>query len=276
MPNAILTKCSDANYALIDAINYSSFKHFLISPKHYKEYISCEHEETPAMRLGTAIHSAVLTPSQFSKSYIKAPVCDRRTREGKLEWQDFISLHGDKKILTDDDFSTCISIQRAFEANEFFQKLFNGNKNVEQVVVGELFGVAVKGRIDMYDERTNTIYDVKSIASVPSVYNCQKAIHQNLSYTQAYMYSMLIKQVYNVSTPTFVFGFVEKAKPNSIGHVIPSEYFMNYASSIVEKELNRFQNCSLVNAWPSFTHSDVPAIVSPFDVETSSANHIID
>ena len=279
MSNTKLTKKTDEQYKSIDALNYSSFKHFLTSPMHYKNYVGSKQEETQAMKLGTAIHSAVLTPEHFADNYIAAPICDRRTKEGKLIWQEFTEAHANKIILTTDELFTCLNIQHKLRLNEYFSKLKKSKSAVcEQVAVGEIFGVAVKGRIDLYDEESNTIFDLKSMSVTPTVENCRKAIFTNGYHIQAFFYSMLIKQLYG-RTPEFVFGFVEKDEPNGIGLVKPSHYWLNLAGSITEKELTRYANCKLLDIWPSFTHSEVPSIVSPWEehkITETIPQHLID
>jgi exodeoxyribonuclease VIII len=275
MSNTQIVKMTDAEYASVDAVNFSTFKHFLTSPQHYKHNLSFRQEETPAMRLGSAIHTCVLTPEEFDSKYAVAPELDRRRTADKQIWEEF------KTILSTDDMAVCIGIQQSFKNNKYFNKLNTDVCYKEHVIVGELFGVKVKGRLDLYDPKSNTIFDVKSIGKSPSVYNCNKAVHQSLYHIQAFIYSSLIKQVAGF-TPTFTFGFVEKKQPFAIGNVIPSEYFMNVASSILEKELNRYQNCKLLDKWPSMLHSETPAIISPFsniddDSDDDSDNdHIID
>jgi exodeoxyribonuclease VIII len=61
------------------------------SPLHYwTRYLDPQRtptEPTPSMRLGTAIHTAVLEPGEFAKRHHVAPVVDRRTKDGKAAWE---------------------------------------------------------------------------------------------------------------------------------------------------------------------------------------------
>jgi exodeoxyribonuclease VIII len=270
---------TNEEYSQIDALNYSSFKHFLISPNHYKIYRNTVQEETAAMRLGTAIHSAVLTPTEFVNDYTYAPEVDRRTREGKAIWEEFTANNPDKIILKRDEFDICIGSSEAAHSNNCFRKFSSSPKAVkEQAVVGDMFGVKIKGRIDLYDEETNTIVDLKSMSFVPTVDNCKRAIFQNMYHIQCVFYSELIKQKYN-RVPDFIFAFIEKSNPYSMGFIRLNSYTKNIAYNVCEKEFSRYANCKLLDLWPSFDHSEIPETVSiwnePRTTETV-LNHIID
>jgi hypothetical protein len=47
-----------------------------------------------AMDLGTAVHSAILEPDDFERRYIVRPKMDRRTKEGKAAYDDFLATYG--------------------------------------------------------------------------------------------------------------------------------------------------------------------------------------
>jgi exodeoxyribonuclease VIII len=279
MPNDLNTNISNEEYSRIDALNYSSFKHFLVSPQHYKDYLNTPQEETAAMRLGTAIHSAVLTPSDFADAYTYAPEVDRRTREGRLIWDEFVASNPNKVVLKKDEFDICIESSRSAHSNAFFKKHWSSKKCVvENAIIGEMFGVKVKGRIDLYDEETNTVIDLKSISVTPTLDACRTAMYTNMYHIQAFFYSYLIKQKYG-RTPDFVFGFLEKKSPFSLGFVKPNNYTLNVAGNICEKEFSRYANCKLLDLWPSFSHAEVPATVSIWqDRETTDTlpQHLID
>ena len=50
-------------------LSFSSCKAFSQSPAHFVAYKERKQHETPAMRLGTAVHMAVLEPEKFGERY---------------------------------------------------------------------------------------------------------------------------------------------------------------------------------------------------------------
>ena len=61
---------------------------------------------TPAMRLGTAVHSMVLEPDKFEEDNAIMPVINARTNAGKAEKAEFELLNADKNIITADQYTT--------------------------------------------------------------------------------------------------------------------------------------------------------------------------
>ena len=73
------------------AVSASRIKEVLRSPAHYQASLAAEPDsnETPAKRMGTLIHSAVLEPRRFLDNFMIAPDVDRRTKDGKAQWEEF-------------------------------------------------------------------------------------------------------------------------------------------------------------------------------------------
>jgi hypothetical protein len=61
------------DYLALDAIGSSRLEWLAISPLHYQHMLTQPHEDTPATRLGTALHLAVLEPELFAATYSREP-----------------------------------------------------------------------------------------------------------------------------------------------------------------------------------------------------------
>ena len=65
------------------------------SPAHYKAYIEGEKQApTSAMNLGSLVHSVVFDQN----NYAVLPECDRRTKEGKLIYESFMTESEGKEL----------------------------------------------------------------------------------------------------------------------------------------------------------------------------------
>lgn len=256
---------TDSMYSDIDAINYSSFKHFLVSPAHYKQYLEEGQEETEAMMLGTAIHHAVLTPTNFQSAYAEVPECDKRTKEGKATWAEFEANNPGKIALKNKHWNICINAAVKMHQNLFFHDIFTEEGSlVEHVGVANMYGLPIKGRIDLYNPYRNICVDLKSLGKPPTLENCRSAVFNNGYHIQACFYSQIIKAIYG-KYPTFYFGFIEKKEPFTIGFVQLSQFWMNLGFNVIEREFSRLANCKLLDTWPSFSHSEVPQVISPYE-----------
>ena len=83
MRPGVYDNISNEEYHASEGLSASGLKLLARSPAHYKYSVR---EETPAMRKGTAVHTAVFEPERFAASYVIAPDVDKRTKAGKEAW----------------------------------------------------------------------------------------------------------------------------------------------------------------------------------------------
>lgn len=103
-----------ADYDQEDALSFTGLKELLKSPAHYQHYRTAVREETKALIIGAATHSAVLTPDLFRDAYAMAPECDRRTKEGKAVWEAAqAALKPGQRVLSFDDYKQVMDIADA-------------------------------------------------------------------------------------------------------------------------------------------------------------------
>ena len=81
----------------------TSLKSILITPAHYLHNKQQPKSDTEALRIGTAIHAAILEPEVFDQTYVVVPKFDRRTTQGKADYEAFTKEHTGKRILMAED-----------------------------------------------------------------------------------------------------------------------------------------------------------------------------
>lgn len=57
-------------------------------------------EQTTALLVGSAVHKMVLEPETFDSEFVIAPDINRRTKNGKEEYADFLKSAAGKSIIT--------------------------------------------------------------------------------------------------------------------------------------------------------------------------------
>ncbi len=97
-------------------LSYSSIKEFAKSPAHYIQYINSKKEPSKEMNLGSLLHCMLLYSQQFTEMFAVAPDVDRRTKDGKAAWEQFVADAGDKIVVTGEDVDT---------ANEIASRVFS-------------------------------------------------------------------------------------------------------------------------------------------------------
>lgn len=120
-------------YRQAPAIAQSDLKLILKSPLHYIHRDKLHGQETPAMRLGSAFHSAVLEPMKFKQDYLQLPSTmpngepiNRRKKADKAYLEEIALANPDKIALTEDEMDTLTGMLNSLLDNPIANSLFKG------------------------------------------------------------------------------------------------------------------------------------------------------
>ena len=265
----IINDIPNATYDGWDAINYSSLKKFMVSPKHYQSwFLNKDNEETKdAFRFGSAVHMLCLQPEHFNARWSIAPDVDRRTKIGKEAWAVFLdNVNGRDNYLSEKEFEACLNIANSLKQNEFWKFVNDKNDEIyrEAGILSEYAGCKVKGRVDFYNKTQNVIVDVKTISQTPTVKNVLDQIYSLKYHIQTFFYSKLVESVFKPeNTPTFYFVFVEKTLPYSVAWFEISPEFGDYehTKQKVEEALCRFENAKKADIWAGLENENKPYLL---------------
>jgi len=250
-------------YNKIEAMNFSGLKHFLKSPKHYIRWKNEGDEDKPEFRMGRAVHVLVLEGYDvFQKQFAVAPVCDRRTKQGKLDWENFMIENAGKDFLSAEDFVTARNVADAFRQNDWFKSMSDpADIVVEQVMVGEIHGVKFKGRLDLYNKNSKCIIDVKTMRDTPTYSEVEHTMNKHRYTLQEVIYRELAEQN-DMEVKDFWFGFAEKEEPNSLG-------FYGSGAERIAEEYSRLRNyceiikrCQDTDSYPDISASYSPVLIA--------------
>lgn len=247
----ITHKSSRADYDALpkELLNYSRFKHFLDSPAHLVAYDKAEREASHALLFGDALHTLCLEGTGvFHESFRVLPEgLDRRTKEGKALYLEYQA--SGKKLITQDDYDTICNMEVNLRKDELIMPMMNGGSN-EVTLVGELFGVKVKARLDRITEGGDII-DLKSMNDIPKRRNFRSTVFTYKYYIQAAYYSLLLQEITG-KRPKFYFIAMEKNAPFSVRVFTLDETFIQRGIDEVKKGLTYYKACVKENFWPAF------------------------
>jgi len=113
----LYSNISNVDYHSGQGLGSSHLKSLLRSPMHYKRSIENPFKETEAMRMGNAVHCAVLESESFREMYVAVPEGDKRSKAVKAAWAE---IDGDGKIpLSLEDFNSIQGMARSIHAHPF-------------------------------------------------------------------------------------------------------------------------------------------------------------
>ena len=240
-------------HADTSAISASGLKLFARSPAHYyAAYLDpnrIERSPTPAMRVGTATHCAILEPERFSAEYIALPEgLDRRTKEGKQAYADLLSTGAE--LLTSDDMSLVVNMACAFRDNATSRALFDRKHVVEQSIFAEVNGVACKCRPDFMTADGLMVMDVKTTSDA-SPESFGKSAWSIGYHIQAAFYRRVIQSATGI-TPDFIFGCVESDSPYLTAYYTVPQYLLDYADGVIDALLEQYAECLRSGIWHGY------------------------
>lgn len=231
------------------------------SPAHALESMQ-NHVDTTALKIGRAAHYLILEGDGIFKGcYTITPECDRRTKEGKAIYTEFIGSLKDREALTTNEHELITALAEVLKTNGLTKHLFiSGEPEVS--AFGQVNGVDIKGRFDYYHPEEQIIIDLKTCldASPEAV---KKYIVKYGLHIQQYVYSELHQNITGKRPADFVFVMVEKSPPFGVAVFRLKPEAVALAKDEVERALDIYQQCQATGIWPTYPETvqeiDLPA-----------------
>ena len=105
---------------------------------------------TPDMLFGRVFHCAVLEPLTFEREYRIAPKVDRRTKEGKTAWADFLAANWGKQVIEQETMDLVLAMVRGLRTNRWAKCAVESPGVTERAIrwTCSTTGLPLKCRID--------------------------------------------------------------------------------------------------------------------------------
>ena len=193
-------------------VSNSRLSAFKKSPAHLIQYLTEDKVQTPAMAFGSAFHAALLEPDHFSAMYAIAPDVDRRTKDGKLEYDRFVYESEDKTVLSATDAAKINAMLASVHSNSVANELLSACKQYEAEFKWNNAdtGLEMRGFVDAIGP--DFIIDVKTTTNAdPRAF--QSDIFRNQYHRQAAIYLDAISADFHID---FYFIAIEKDAPYGV------------------------------------------------------------
>lgn len=172
-------------------LSYSSIKEFAKSPRHYVHYVLAKREPSKAMNLGSLIHCLIMYPSKFNDQFIIAPNVDRRTKDGKATWEEFISKSNGKIVVTEDELEEAKQITDNVLSNWKINNTVKECTSFEQEFKYDISGLPFRGFVDGVNAG-NYILEIKTMSDA-SPSNVTREFYNRKYHIQAGLYNLVHK-----------------------------------------------------------------------------------
>lgn len=241
---------TNAEYHAAEGISKSGLDLIHKSPAHYKAALTLPHIETPALRLGTALHTLVLEPARFVAEYDFIDG-DRRLKATKDAIKE--AEAAGKIILTKDEFDAVSGMRDSIFSRKIARALINGAA-VELSVFSELDGVRVKCRPDGWRIGGGILFDLKTTADA-SPAGFARSVAKYRYHVQEAFYRHVVASITGDDPDKLVFVFiaVENKPPYEVALYNLDE--MAQLQGIIEarEDLRRYREAKEKNDWHGYS-----------------------
>ena len=203
-------------------------------------------ESTPAMKLGVAIHCAILEPDQFPLRYC---VWTGGRRFGHL-YDAFCDANEGKTSLTEDQYQTCLDARDSAYAHPLAGPLLaaSGMREVSILWVDRHSGLLCVGRIDLLLDGSFTIIDLKTttdkVADDYAIRRSASKFRTDVSMA-AYMDGI---STLTGAIPDCKLLFVEQKPPHDV-RVMPMEHSLVQGYDDWQRVLGQIVECNRTGIW---------------------------
>lgn len=252
----------ERSYHSCDEVSNSQLNHLKKSPLHLKAYLASDPTPTPAMVLGSQVHTCVLEHDRFLTDYVVGPGGDRRLKKTKQAYTE-LEEQGWKpeSIIAPAVYEQILSIRSSVLSNPIACKLLLPDEGA--VTEASMFwsdektGVRCRGRIDAIPAKDSEYGAV--LADLKTTRDCgafAKSAYDFGYYRQAAFYLSGYARgelsPWEIERTAFAIVAVESTPPFGLSIFQFSDEALDLGNSEIDELLAIYKHCQDTNEWPGY------------------------
>jgi len=248
-----LVKVPDYIYRKGPGLSRTNLVELLRSPSHFRASLVRKESFSPALNFGIALHCAVLDPLEvFYEKFCDAFVGDRRTKQGKEDYNHWKVLNTGRIPLSQDDRTNIGHMSDNLRSHpELKSYLKNGHKEISAYSYDRILGILQKVRADIWSN-DGTIIDVKTTQSASNNDFMKSVVNFNYHIQAAY-YSDVFSEASKIKTKRFLIAAVEKEAPYAVKMFELDDEFLEVGRKAYKKALLNYATARDTNSWTAYS-----------------------
>lgn len=240
------------SYHYSEGISRSMLMDFKRSPYHYWHAhlsgIKPNEETTPAMNIGSAVHTLVLEPNLWEDEF-HVITQQTRPRKDTAPWQKVIEEADGKIILTPEEHFKALSMANSIQSDDAIMSLLQDCKIEQSIYFNhKKTGIQCKVRPDAWSN--GLVFDIKT--SADASYKSFQSSCANYGYfIQAAMIKQALESL-DIEFIEFVFIVVEKEPPYALAVYSLSQESIEYGENKYNEMMDGILYCMERDNWPSY------------------------
>lgn len=255
-----------AGYDAINAVNWSSLVHLATSAKLLDWRRTHPRIETPALRVGAALHCAILEPERFPAAYITRPdLGDGRTKAGRIRRAEWNARRDPCAVVLDaDEYELVARCAESARAHPAVRDALRGGCAEETVTwTDEETGLACKGRLDYL--APTILLDLKSTRA-ETVDGFGREIAGRLYHGQLAFYmdgASAARRIHASASQALIVG-LQTVEPYDVIPARLGSEWIERGRSLYRSLLRRYADCQAAGWWPGIAPGVVDLQVPPW------------
>lgn len=278
VPRSVLELAPGLYYDVPDAVYHrrelgivsnTALKEFSRAPLAYRAWLAGQDEETPALRFGKLLHTAVFEPERFAREFAIAPEfgpCNHKgPKDARERWRKEQLDRGvgeDGWVSADEGARIKGMVRTLYAHPKISRMLGDGASEVTIRWNDPSTGLPCKARIDYLAELLSLVLDLKSTLDATQESFTRDMGNHGYHRQEAHYRAGLAALGCPVSD--FVFGGIEKAPPYLIGLYQHDAAAVEAAARKNAEDMARFADCLARDHWPGLPEQVVTVSLKPW------------
>jgi len=238
-----------------DRVNWSTLKHILTSPKHYRYWLANPRPDSEALLVGRATHCAVYEPDEFGARYVVAPRFNRACNDdtarakgydgGKQAAAEWDASHTGAEVIEADAMKRIVGMRDALMADPVSGPMLRGGRKEFRIEwTDHETGIECRGRVDHV---RGGLRDLKTTRSLLS-FECDVArlmYHAQLAW---YLDGLKLAGIDATDAPCLI--AVENEPPFDVQVLTFTEEDLDAGRRLYRDALDTLAVCRRLDHWP--------------------------
>jgi exodeoxyribonuclease VIII len=232
-----------AEYAALPGTNWSTLKELAKSPLHYQHLLERPRKDTPALKLGRAVHCAVFEPDEL---LVKYAVWQGGRRAGK-DWNKFRDANSHLDILSVDEYRQACAIRDAVHAHPaagIYVSIIGGSEHVIQWTDRDT-GIDCKARLDKLVDR---VVELKTARDIDHRLFSTAVARYQYHGQLAFYHDGAQRHLDTILNPPVIIA-VESSPPHDVV-VYSCVFLLDHGRDLYRKYLRTLAECRALDYWP--------------------------
>lgn len=241
---------TDQEYRRAEGVSRSELWQMHSSPAKFRWKQENPEDPSPVLMFGRMAHKMLLEPETFHDEFVIAPEINRRTKDGKAEWEAFCAENVGKTVVDADSYNTAKDMIAVCRDTLYVDYYLDGEHELPLFWTDDVTGEICKVRLDCLSNGDYgvTIVDYKTTQSADTDSFIRSAVNYGYDF-QAAMYMEGVRNALGEDDIEFIFIAQEKDPPYAVNILRADPLVIKRGREMFRDLIERYHECKITDNW---------------------------